>query len=154
MPSDFHARLQSLIQATSYALPPKLYGLREKELRTPSGPLGPIHALGLRWPTLLILEAEDFKAGPGQAPSSAEERRADLQQSYEHLLAQCRFIGANANFPYSSGLPPLPRKIIAALVVSEKVPGLSFPSFEEGPLRFAGLFDEHGFEAWLGVLSR
>lgn len=115
MPTPFQDRLQALIQGTPWALPPKLYGLRQKHLGAEK--LGPVHALGVRWPQILLIDTE----------------------SPERLRALEDFFRETANFPYSGGLPPLPRQIRTAFVSEE---------------RQAGARDEYDFAAWLNVLSR
>ena len=117
MPTPFQDRLQALIQGTPWALPPKLYGLREKHLLAGTEKLGPVHALGVRWPNILLVDTE----------------------SPERLQALERFFRDTANFPYSGGLPPLPRQIRTAFVSESKQ---------------AGARDEYDFAAWLNVLSR
>ena len=56
-----------------------------------------MHALGLRWPEILLVDTE----------------------SPERLQALERFFHENANFPYSGALPPLPRRIHSAFVRDE-----------------------------------
>jgi hypothetical protein len=143
----FEARVQALIQASAWALTP--HQRHMVGLRLQAGKGAPVDALGRKDDTILVVEAKAFYTPPGGQPSSLVNRQAAMRHGYAQLERSAKMLAQVEDLEFKRSLPPVPRKVWAALVSEEAVPGLDLHVDDKGQFQFLGAFSLGQFEDWL-----
>lgn len=144
----FEARVQAAIQASAWALTPVQLPMVGRLLTREKG-AAPMDAMGRKQNTMLVVETKAFYTPAQGTPSSLENRQAVMRHGFVQLERAALLLHRGKDLAYSRHLPPAPRKVWAALVSEEKVPGLDLLAEAREEFLFLGAFSYDQFVRWL-----